>query len=906
MINIKKAITLALFATAGLSASTNAQCFEPIGSSANMLTSLLNRQNSLIVNNDLNTVVFIHRNDNTVFGGDNGIYRYDISTDNGATWQTNLGGLNTGSAAGVNAGRYPQVGLYNPPSNTDPANATLVYHGPTVAVPDWNGYVSGSLLLDGAAAPTENYNQAGVTNTLLPGGFCQSAPGTFWTVDIISDDNFSGTGFRILKGTYSGGDVNWTVNAELTPDFNTDFGYAQIADWNMAFDPTGINGWMVALTHLNGLTGTSYRPVFYNTTDGGATWNGPVQLDLSSFSSITNVESDPTCSPEVDIEVDMNGNPHALIGVFKATTGFYGVNPSAVGHLFDFTNNGASWSANNVGQLSYHSLIFPGSNYLYNRPQISRSDDGSKMVFTYTESDVPSSQGVFPNLKAVTYDVASGNISCPVIYSLKCPSILDGQMYQTTVSPNMIENAGVLTVPVVLTIANASGDGVAPAQHYYLNDLSFTVEDFTNAANPSSLTISTNGSTRFCAGGSVDLTASASGSYLWNTGETTQTITATGGNYWVVNPNESYCIGSSNSITVTQVETPFLYPTATTICPGASVDIYVFSFNTYYSSFLWSNGATTDYITVNTPGTYSVLADGCPSATPVELIAVSSPSNDKICNAQALTIGTVTPFDITCATVEAGEPVPPLDPFFNPQTQDGWNDDSYTGTPVINNTVWFSFIAPQSGAVNILTDGFDTQLALYSSSNYTCTGNLTLISANDDGGAFGASLINRAYCLQKGKRYFIQVDGALYGYQFSGTILVTAVNDKVTICHKGNSLTVSGCALAAHLAHGDVIGDCPSVARISASNAEDVTSLSLAVYPNPTDHAINVSFTSDNEEEYTMTLVDITGRILMSETQVALIGENEKPLDLQNLTTGIYFLIIHKGENVMQTRVIKE
>jgi hypothetical protein len=32
--------------------------------------------------------------------------------------------------------------------------------------------------------------------------------------------------------------------------------------------------------------------------------------------------------------------------------------------------------------------------------------------------------------------------------------------------------------------------------------------------------------------------------------------------------------------------------------------------------------------------------------------------------------------------------------------------------------------------------------------------------------------------------------------------------DKVTICHKGHSITISRKALPAHLAHGDTIGSC--------------------------------------------------------------------------------------------------
>lgn len=912
MKNIGKILSLSLLATAGFCGSLYAQCVESIGSSANMLTSLQNRQNSIIVNNDLNTVLFIHRNDNSIFGGDNGLFRYDISTDNGATWQKDLGGLNLGSTAGVNSGRFPQVGLYNPPANTNPANAKLVYHGPTIAldgfVGDWNGYVTGSLALDGAASPTENYNQAGVSNTFWPGGFCQSSPGIFWTVDIISDEINGTLGFRILKGTYNGSDVVWTVNAEFNPDFNTDFGSPFVSDWNMAFDPSGMKGWMVALTHLNPLTGNSYRPVFYKTVDGGITWSGPEQLDLTTFGNITALESNPTCGTEVDIEVDVNGNPHALIGVFKSTS-FYNVDPSAVGHLFDFTYNGA-WSATNVAQLSYHSLFYNNSGSLTNRPQISRSDDGTKMVFTYTESDLPSSQGVFPDLKAITYDVASGNFSCPVSYSHLCPSLLDGQMYQTTVSPIMLEVGGVFTVPVVLTIANASGDGIDPAQHYYLNGLSFTAADFMNLATPSSLTISAGGPIKFCAGGSVELTASSANSYLWNTGETTQTITATGGNYWVIDPAESTCIGSGNSISVTQVETPFLFPSFPVICPGGSVDIFVFSFNTpVYGSYLWTTGETTEFITVTSAGTYDVLVDGCPSFGPVVITEPGAPTNDNICGAQALTSGTTTSFTNFCSSAELNEPVPPIgtDPTNGScNSQDGWCD--YPGVePAVTNSVWFSFIAPASKAVEIKATNIDFyadyQLALYESSDQTCNGQLTLVAANDNDLNDWTSSTLSAYCLKNGRKYYVQVDGG-FGSTGEGVISLTDIPNTITLCHKGKTISVSGCAMAAHLAHGDVLGSCIEDLRISYSNAEDVNK--LLVYPNPTADLLNVSFIMDKEDEYTMSVVDGLGRVILSQTGTAVEGDNDQTLELKSLTSGIYLLILKRGDSMSYARIVKE
>src|ERR1041385_1584949 len=150
--NPLKTFCMIVLTTFGHNASLHAQCVQPLGSASNILSTLSDRSNQIIVNNDLNTVIFIHRNDISLFGGDNGLYRYDISTDNGSTWQLNQGSLNPGSTFGVNAGRYPQVGIYNPVGNTTLANASLVYQGPTNANGPWNGYVNGTLQLNGTAS----------------------------------------------------------------------------------------------------------------------------------------------------------------------------------------------------------------------------------------------------------------------------------------------------------------------------------------------------------------------------------------------------------------------------------------------------------------------------------------------------------------------------------------------------------------------------------------------------------------------------------------------------------------------------------------------------------------------------------------------------------------------------------
>ncbi|HYK01729.1 MAG TPA: hypothetical protein VE974_08235 [Thermoanaerobaculia bacterium] len=157
-----------------------------------------------------------------------------------------------------------------------------------------------------------------------------------------------------------------------------------------------------------------------------------------------------------------------------------------------------------------------------------------------------------------------------------------------------------------------------------------------NSAPPASITAG--GPTTFCSGGDVTLTASAGASWLWSTGETTQSITTgLSGSYSVTITAANGCTSTSAPVTVTQNGSPGVDiqgPTST--CAGTPVTLDA---GTGFASYLWSNGATTQTITVAPAihDSYSVTVTngfGCTgsdshpvnvSSTPVATIA--APAN---------------------------------------------------------------------------------------------------------------------------------------------------------------------------------------------------------------------------------------------------------------------------------------
>ncbi|VDH04057.1 gliding motility-associated C-terminal domain [Bergeyella zoohelcum] len=143
----------------------------------------------------------------------------------------------------------------------------------------------------------------------------------------------------------------------------------------------------------------------------------------------------------------------------------------------------------------------------------------------------------------------------------------------------------------------------------------YAIATITLTANPTPPTpVITASATNICGTGTVTLTSSVTQGIVWSTGETTPSITVNTGGVYSVTATQNGCSSSSADITITHDPDPALQITGNlSICTGNDTTLTAVG-NGNFVSYLWSNGATTPTITVNTTGTYTVTvttANGC-------------------------------------------------------------------------------------------------------------------------------------------------------------------------------------------------------------------------------------------------------------------------------------------------------
>lgn len=125
-------------------------------------------------------------------------------------------------------------------------------------------------------------------------------------------------------------------------------------------------------------------------------------------------------------------------------------------------------------------------------------------------------------------------------------------------------------------------------------------------------------------------------------------------------------------------------------------------------------------------------------------------------------------------------------------------------------------------------------------------------------------------------------------------------NDKIVICHKGNSLTIGSSGVADHLQHGDMLGGCePGSARSPLTHVNE-TGLQIDVLGNPSPTHFTIRIKSNSNSS--LTVYDNMGRVIekrssLNPGEIIRLGANYR--------SGIYLVEIIQGSERQTLKLVK-
>ncbi|MHB9019797.1 MAG: T9SS type A sorting domain-containing protein [Minisyncoccota bacterium] len=236
------------------------------------------------------------------------------------------------------------------------------------------------------------------------------------------------------------------------------------------------------------------------------------------------------------------------------------------------------------------------------------------------------------------------------------------------------------------------------------------------------------------------------------------------------------------------------------------------------------------------------------------LLHVVMPTNDDAAHALALKLGSNATFNNECGTEETNEPSPPT---AGCSIENNWCPPA-SGSPVIDNSVWFTFRGPSNGRITIETKGFDTQIAVYEAGSVAAllsgiSSNYTLLAANDNPSSSQTNAVIENLPVEPGKSYWLQVNGAGGAYgDFSVNLL-------------GNT---------------------------------------IEVYPNPSDGIFHLTLSSFRGGEAQLAVFTVSGQQILTKTVPVSIDSNTVDLDLSSFRSGLYLFRTNINGLVMTKKLM--
>lgn len=224
----------------------------------------------------------------------------------------------------------------------------------------------------------------------------------------------------------------------------------------------------------------------------------------------------------------------------------------------------------------------------------------SGLVFISTSTGQVDLSASTAGTYVVTYTAPSSNTATTSISIDSIPVVSAGADVAICTGNNTI-----LTATGATTYSWSTGETTASITVEPTTNTTYTVTGFNGVCQATDSvdvtvnplpTVSILGTLSYCAGGSTTLDAGSFVSYLWSNGETTQTISATAGNYTVTVTDSNGCSNTSAQVTVSELplDSATVTYSAAAYCQMPTGALAVDGYYPLYTTESASNAASSD------------------------------------------------------------------------------------------------------------------------------------------------------------------------------------------------------------------------------------------------------------------------------------------------------------------------
>ncbi|MEL7534680.1 MAG: SprB repeat-containing protein, partial [Bacteroidota bacterium] len=635
--------------------------------------------------------------------------RISLSTDGGQSWDVG-GGVTTSFTSPPPANHCMGIGELNQSYDypnpfpmghlfywEDSTSASDLRLSAVASARDTNGQFYGNVQMEGSG-PTSFFTDFYATyenpepTQLESSGFVKRLEREFWYAAHTQTLGAGLADILLFKGVFDTLtlNMNWSLAAKIpVQHVLTNGGQAQQNRLNLAFSPDGSQGYVSWLGDVVGKSDSVLSPILIESTDGGASWGAPMEIDLNSYQELQDsvqaamifdslagmflpiASGRLTTAYQHDLIVDEAGNPHLFTTIGAAELR----GETFVPYQFyaEAPMQNLSFTRDSFGDLSAI-YVAPQKTFDYEvlqpvitndppiyqavQPQISRSQDGKYLFYLWLDTDTslnnwqpqpkPVSPGLMtntrPDLQLRVLNASTQEWS-PIYNISQSDTVFAARAFYPQIATEVIrEDNQTYRLPVAL---NSFGPvlpfyGWYANFSYYLDKLRFKVSAtqtpanflYNCKANPLSLQFQatqpdcgqSNGSLQVQIGGGV-------GPYeiVWSNGDSLSQLVNLPSGYYTLDLMDSLGCPANFGYALNDIGSPVISIDSSSIqditCAGIAngTATVLISGGTGLETYSWSNGELSATAVALTPGLNTIMVSDPNSCEAFAALKINEP-----------------------------------------------------------------------------------------------------------------------------------------------------------------------------------------------------------------------------------------------------------------------------------------